>query len=151
MSPTPLARLNAYLSEQRDFRAARRVARRSLRGLAVSPDPLTRHHFLGQLAAALRMTADFGAAHLLELVRRSEARLAWEDRSSASADADELARDPAVAEVLDALATTADVEARARLVLALHEAAAPWIAAHVRRGDILIDIADAYRRLASGQ
>ncbi|SDJ27389.1 hypothetical protein SAMN05192558_11432 [Actinokineospora alba] len=146
---SPLARLNAYLSEQRDRRAARRVARRSLRGLAVSPDPLHRHHLLGQLAAALRMTADFGAAHVLELLRRSEAQLAWEERSSASDDP--LAGDPAVAEVLDALATTAGAEARARLVLALHEAAAPWIAAHVRRGDILLDVAAAYRRLASGQ
>lgn len=149
MSPTPLTRLIVHLSEQRDLRAARRVARRSLRGLAVSPDPLTRHHLLGQLAAALRMTADFGAAHVIELVRHSEARLAWEDRPSASQDA--LARDPAVAEVLDALATTADAGSRARLVLALHEAAAPWISAQVRRGGILIEVADAYRQLATGR
>lgn len=150
-SQPPLARLSSYLSEQRDLRAARRVARRSLRGLAVSPDPLTRHHLLGQLAAALRMTADFGAAHVLELLRRSEVRLAWEDHSSAGDETDPLARDPAVARVLDALATTADAKSRGRLVLALNEVAAPWIAAHVRRGDILIDVADAYRRLASEQ
>lgn len=149
MSPTPLSRLTARLAEHRDHRAARRVARRSLRGLAHSPDPLARHHLLGQLAAALRMTTDFGAAHVLELLRHSEAQLAWEDRS-ASSDPGPLSRDPAVAEVLDALASTADVESRARLVLALNEVAAPWIAAHARRQDILLEVADAYRRLAAG-
>lgn len=146
-----LSRLTAHLAERRDHRAARRVARRSLRGLAHSPDPLARHHLLGQLAAALRMTADFGAAQVLELLRHSEAQLAWEDRSAPASDSGPLSRDPAVAEVLDALAGVADIGSRAGLILALNEVAAPWIAANARRHDILLEVAAAYRRLASSE